>query len=165
MDFYEISRSPARILKTSPDHREMLDEGFQESFPWVAGYPRADNARHDLFEVLFIALAATLCGADSCAEMAEFGQSKEGLLRLLLPLEHGIPSHDTFSRVFRLLKPEAFERAFRRFIEGFAKANKLPLTGVVAVDGKALRGAFMRGRQSTPLHMVNVWAVGQNWRR
>jgi predicted transposase YbfD/YdcC len=121
--------------------------------------PRAGNARHDLLEVLFIALAATLCGAESCAEMAEFGQSKEGFLRLLLRLEHGIPSHDTFSRVFRLLKPEAFEKAFRRFITGFAKANKLPLTGVVAVDGKALRGAFERGRRSTPLHMVNVWAV------
>jgi predicted transposase YbfD/YdcC len=121
--------------------------------------PRADNARHDLCEVLFSALAATLCGADSCAEMAEFGQSKEGFLRALLRLEHGIPSHDTFSRVFRLLEPEAFERAFRRFMMGFAKANKLTLTGVVAVDGKALRGAFERGRRSTPLQMVNVWAA------
>jgi predicted transposase YbfD/YdcC len=121
--------------------------------------PRANNARHDLCEVLFIALAATLCGADSCADMAEFGQSKEGFLRTLLRLEHGIPSHDTFSRVFRLLEPEAFEKAFRRFITGFAKANKLTLTGVVAVDGKALRGAFERGRQSTPLQMVNVWAA------
>lgn len=121
--------------------------------------PRADNARHDLCEVLFIALAATLCGAESCAEMAEFGQSKEGFLRLLLRLEHGIPSHDTFSRIFRILEPVAFESAFRRFIAAFAKANKLKLTGVVAIDGKALRGAFARGRQSTPLHMVNVWAV------
>lgn len=121
--------------------------------------PRANNARHDLCEVLFIALAATLCGAESCAEMAEFGQSKEGLLRLMLRLEHGIPSHDTFSRVFRMLQPAAFEQTFRRFIAGFAKANRLELTGVVAVDGKALRGAFTRGRQSTPLHMVNVWAA------
>ena len=121
--------------------------------------PRAGNARHDLLEVLFIALTATLCGADSCSEMAEFGQSKEGFLRLFLRLEHGIPSHDTFSRVFRLIQPEAFEQAFRRFISVFAKANKLALTGVVAVDGKALRGAFERGRRSTPLHMVNVWAV------
>jgi len=70
---------------------------------------RADNARHDLLEVLFIALAAVLCGAESCSDMADFGQSKEGLLRLFLRLEHGIPSHDTFSRVFRLLKPETFE--------------------------------------------------------
>ena len=54
--------------------------------------PRADNARHDLLEVLFIALAAMLCGAESCSDMADFGQSKEELLRLFLRLEHGIPT-------------------------------------------------------------------------
>ncbi|HEY2756883.1 MAG TPA: ISAs1 family transposase [Pseudolabrys sp.] len=121
--------------------------------------PRAANARHDLLEVLVIALAATLCGAESCADMADFGRAKEGLLRLFLRLDHGIPSHDTFSRVFRLLNPQAFEAAFRRFMAVFAKANGLNLTGVVAVDGKALRGAFERGERSTPLHVVNVWAV------
>src|SRR5665213_4091731 len=97
--------------------------------------PRAANARHDLLEVLVIALAAVLCGAETASDMAEFGQAKEGLLRLFLRLEHGIPSHDTFSRVFRLLEPEAFETAFRRFMAGFAEQ----LAGVVAVDGKALR--------------------------
>ena len=121
--------------------------------------PRAANARHDLVEVLVIALAAVLCGAETCSDMAEFGQAKEGLLRLFLCLEHGIPSHDTFSRVFRLLEPEAFEAAFRRFMAAFAKANRLNLTGVVAVDGKALRGAFERGSRYEPLHLVNVFAV------
>jgi predicted transposase YbfD/YdcC len=121
--------------------------------------PRADNARHELLEVLFIALAAVLCGADSCSDMADFGEAKEGLLRLFLRLEHGIPSHDTFSRVFRLLKPQAFETAFRRFMAAFAEANGLKLTGVVAVDGKALRGAYERGGQATPLQLVNVFAV------
>jgi predicted transposase YbfD/YdcC len=121
--------------------------------------PRAENARHDLLEVLCIALAAMLCGAESCSDMADFGESKEGLLRLFLRLEHGIPSHDTFSRVFRLLKPQAFEHAFRRFMAAFAKANGLKLTGVVAVDGKALRGAYERGGKATPLQLVNVFAV------
>jgi predicted transposase YbfD/YdcC len=121
--------------------------------------PRADNARHDLLEVLFIALAATVAGAEGPSDMAAFGRAKEGLLRLILRLEHGVPSHDTFSRVFRLLDPQAFEAEFRRFMAAFAKANGFNLKGVVAVDGKALRGAFERGRQSTPLHMVNVWAA------
>jgi predicted transposase YbfD/YdcC len=121
--------------------------------------PRADNARHELLEVLFIALAAVLCGAESCADMADFGHSKEGFLRLFLRLEHGIPSHDTFSRVFRLLEPMAFEHAFRKFMAAFAKANKLKLSGVVAIDGKALRGAYERGGKATPLHLVNVFAV------
>ena len=121
--------------------------------------PRAANARHDLLEILVIALAAVLCGAESCADMAEFGEAKEGLLRLFLRLEHGIPSHDTFCRVFRLLSPQAFEAAFRRFMAAFAKANQLKLTGIVAIDGKALRGAFERGAHAEPLHMVNVFAV------
>lgn len=119
--------------------------------------PRAANARHDLLELLVVALAAVLCGAESCAEMALFGQSKESLLRQFLRLEHGIPSHDTFSRLFRLLEPEPFEAAFRRFMASFAQQ----LAGVVAIDGKAVRGAFDRGGRTTPLHLVNVWAADQ----
>jgi len=117
--------------------------------------PRASNARHDLVEIVVIALAAVLCGAEGCADMADFGLAKEGLLRQFLRLEHGIPSHDTFSRVFRILDPQAFEAAFREFMAAFAKQ----LCGVVSVDGKALRGAFERGRKTTPLHLVNVWAA------
>jgi predicted transposase YbfD/YdcC len=119
--------------------------------------PRAANALHDLTEILFVALAALRCGAESCVDMADFGRAKEGLLRRVLRLEHGIASHDTFSRVFRALKPEVFEAAFRRFMAAFGKANRI--RGVVAIDGKAVRGAFARGRKATPLHLVNVWAA------
>jgi predicted transposase YbfD/YdcC len=131
---------------------------FRKAFRSLSD-PRAGNASHDLLEILLIALAAVLCGATSCADMEEFGHSKEGLLRLVLRLQHGIPSHDTFSRVFRLLDPGAFEAAFRRFMAAFAKANGLELTGVVAIDGKALRGAYERGGKATPLQLVNVFAV------
>ena len=119
--------------------------------------PRAANALHDLTEVLFIALAALLCGAESCVDMADFGRAKQSVLRQVLRLEHGIPSHDTFSRVFRVLQPEAFEAAFRRFMAAFGRASRIK--GVVAIDGKAVRGAFLRGRKATPLHLVNVWAA------
>src|SRR6266700_681690 len=121
--------------------------------------PRADNAQHELADILFIALAALLCGAETSSDMAEFGLAKEEFFRQILVLKHGIPSHDTFSRVFRLLDPQAFAATFRQFMAAFAEANKLDLSGVVAIDGKALRGAFERGRQATPLHMVNVWAA------
>lgn len=117
--------------------------------------PRAANARHDLLELMFIALAAVLCGAEDCTDMALFAHAKVDLLRQVLKLEHGPPSHDTFSRVFRLLKPEPFEAAFAKFTRAFAGALK----GVVAIDGKALRGAYERGRKATPLHLVNVWAA------
>lgn len=117
--------------------------------------PRAGNARHDFLEVIFVALAAMLCGAEDCTDMALFAQSKLATLRQVLKLEHGAPSHDTFSRVFRLIAPEPFEAAFARFTRAFAKS----LQGVVAIDGKALRGAYERGRKATPLHLVNVWAA------
>src|SRR3982751_6671683 len=117
--------------------------------------PRAGNARHDLLELMFVALAAVLCGAEDCTDMAIFARSKLALLRQVVGLEHGAPSHDTFSRVFRLIEPEPFEAAFAKFTAAFAGALK----GVVAIDGKALRGAYERGRKSTPLHLVNVWAA------
>src|SRR5580700_10735734 len=121
--------------------------------------PRAPNALHELLEILVIALAAVLCGAKGATDMALFGRSKEKVLRQFLRLEHGVPSHDTFGRVLRALDPEAFEQGFRRFMAAFAKANGIKLTGVVALDGKALRGAYERGKASTPLHMVNVFAA------
>ncbi|MER9301881.1 transposase family protein, partial [Mesorhizobium sp. M0496] len=65
--------------------------------------PRDINARHDLAELLFLALLATLCGAKSCVDIADFVEGREDELREIVALEHGCPSHDTFSRVFRLL--------------------------------------------------------------
>lgn len=124
--------------------------------------PRAGNARHDLVDVLVIAFAAMLCGAETCCDMALFGRSKERLLREMLRLPHGIPSHDTFSRVFRLLDPLAFEAAFRRFTAAFAErlAGMAGLVGqVVAIDGKSLSCAFEAGGRATPLHLVTAWAA------
>jgi predicted transposase YbfD/YdcC len=116
--------------------------------------PRASNARHDLREVIIIALAATLAGAKACTEFEAFGLGREKLLRSFLDLPHGIPSHDTFSTVFRCLDPEALATALHKFAKGFG------IKGVVSLDGKALRGAFNRGKRAMPLHMVNVWAAG-----
>lgn len=78
--------------------------------------PRDINARHDLGEVLFLALAATLCGANNCAEMAEFVERRENDLRAIVTLQHGCPSHDTFSRLFRLLDPQELSRAVTAFL-------------------------------------------------
>src|ERR1700690_1158812 len=122
--------------------------------------PRADNARHELSEILFIALLASLCGAKGCSAMAEFGRSKEALLRTILTLEHGIPSHDTFSALFRMLDPKAFEAAFREFTRAFGAAENIGKTkGVVAVDGKSLRRAYEVGQSHMPRLMVTVWGA------
>ena len=101
-------------------------EGFAGHFSEVSD-PRARNARHDFLEVMFVALAAALCGAEDCTEMALFARAKLDLLRQVVKLDHGAPSHDTFSRVFRMVAPEPFEAAFATFMTRFAGA----LQGVV----------------------------------
>jgi predicted transposase YbfD/YdcC len=122
--------------------------------------PRSDNTSHELVEILFIAFLACLCGAKSCAAMEEFGLAKEPLLRTILSLKHGIASHDTFSAVFRMLDPHAFEAAFQRFTQAFGAAAGLrKLKGVVAVDGKSLRRAYEAGQSHMPKMMVSLWGT------
>src|SRR3954470_21156013 len=89
--------------------------------------------------------------------MALFGEVKEPFLRQFLRLRHGIPSHDTFSRVFRLLDPAPFEACFTRFMQRFAET----LQGVVAIDGKTLRRSFDRAAGKSPLHMLHAWSADQ----
>jgi predicted transposase YbfD/YdcC len=120
--------------------------------------PRDENARHDLAELLFLALAATLCGAKSCVEIAEFGDGREEELREILELAHGVPSHDTFSRVFRLLDPAELSRALTGFTAALRQHLGLPPPqGVVAIDGKALRRGYEKGKAHLPPLMVSVW--------
>ncbi|MDF2766138.1 MAG: hypothetical protein K0S81_3132 [Rhodospirillales bacterium] len=121
--------------------------------------PRAQNARHDLTEILLISFAATLCGAETCVDIAQFAEAKEPTLRRFLELRHGPPSHDTVSRVFRLLDPDAFEEAFRRFMAAFAARLQGFEGSVVAIDGKSLSAACKAGARATPLHLVSAWAA------
>jgi predicted transposase YbfD/YdcC len=121
--------------------------------------PRAANTSYPLLEVLFVALAAVLCGAKSCTDMSDFGRRKIELLRQFVPLKNGVPSHDVFSDVFRMLEPRAFERVFRDFVTAFAEVHGLDLSGVLAVDGKSLCGAYERGKSALPVHLVNVFAA------
>ena len=122
--------------------------------------PRASNKRHDLTEILFLALLAVLCGAESACDMAAFARAKQALLRTLMPLRAGPPSHDTFSRLFRILDPDAFETAFGRFTQAFAAQARLERqTGVVALDGKALKRCFARGRRHMPPLLVSAWGA------
>lgn len=95
--------------------------------------PRTGDAqRHDLLEVLTIALVASICGCQTCVDMADFAEDREALFREFLRLEHGLPSHDTFSRLFRLIDPEALSAAFGGFLDALGTDGR----GVVAIDGK-----------------------------
>lgn len=118
--------------------------------------PRCGNAqRHELLDILAIALVASVCGAESCVDFAEFAEDREPLLREFLRLENGLPSHDTFSRVFRLLDPAAFGRAFEAFLTDFGADG----AGVLAIDGKTLRRSFDRAAGRSPLHVVTAFGA------
>ena len=119
--------------------------------------PRAHNARHPLLELLLIAFGAVLCGGEDYSDMEEFGHAKQDYFRQFLRLPHGIPSHDTFSRLFRLLDPAQFHACFLTFMQRFAEN----LEGVVAIDGKTLRRSFDRASTQSPLHLVSAWAADQ----
>jgi predicted transposase YbfD/YdcC len=121
--------------------------------------PRDFTAQHELPEILFIALAAVLCGATHCTEMVLFAQSRLDLLRQFIPLKHGVPSHDTFSRVLAALDPVAFNAAFMRFMTAFGQQARIDVPkGQVAVDGKSLRRAYAKGCAHMPPLMVTVFA-------
>ena len=118
--------------------------------------PRAENARHELGELLVVAFVAVLCGATSCVEMAAFGRAKAHIFRDFLKLKHAIPSHDTFSTVFRMIDPSALDAAFGQV---FADVEALMADGdVVAVDGKSLRGARDQGQGVNTRMMVSAYA-------
>jgi predicted transposase YbfD/YdcC len=120
--------------------------------------PRDFNARHDLAAMLFIALAATLCGAKSCVDIADFAAVNADDLAQIVDLGHGPPSHDCFSRLFRLLDPDELTKVFARFMAALREALGLPAPrGVVAIDGKSLRRGYERGRAFMPPLMVSVW--------
>lgn len=116
--------------------------------------PRRHNVVHRLGDIIVIAVASALCGGTSCVDFAQFARSKRSFLEPLLGA-FTPPSHDTFSRVLRLLDPEAFSRRFAAFAAAFADG----LTGVVAIDGKALRRAYRTGMVAAPPLMVTAWAA------
>ncbi len=119
--------------------------------------PRGYNSQHDLTDVLFVALAAVLCGAQHCTDMAFFAQARLELLRGFVPLRNGAPSHDTFSRVLRALDPVAFQTCFQRFMAAFGQQARYEAQGHVAVDGKGLRRAYEKGRAHMPPLVATVF--------
>jgi predicted transposase YbfD/YdcC len=119
--------------------------------------PRSDlGKRHLLLDIIVIAICAVICGADDWADVELFGRTKEAWLRTFLRLPHGIPSEDTFRRVFRLLDPEQFQQCFRAWVEA---AVTLSEGQVVPIDGKTLRRSHDHFLGAPAIHMVSAWAT------
>lgn len=112
--------------------------------------PRAHNVCHKLEDILVIAICAVISGADTFSEIEQYGQGKQDWLEEMLELPNGIPSHDTFRRVFMLLDAEAWQGVFFRWTQSLALAEREVPTEVRAVDGKWSR--------ASGLHTVSVWA-------
>jgi predicted transposase YbfD/YdcC len=119
---------------------------------------RRRKVEHPLTDILVIAVCAVIACAESWNDIALYGRSKLAWLRTFLELPNGIPSHDTFRRVFMLIDPEAFEACFTAWAASLAAGFERE---VVAIDGKTLRRSFDRKHERAPLHLVSAWASTQ----
>jgi predicted transposase YbfD/YdcC len=118
--------------------------------------PRVDRTkRHQLLDIIIIAILGVLCGAEGWVEIESFGKTKEAWLRSFLDLPNGIPSHDTFGRVFARIDPKQFEACFLNWVRSLHEK----ITGVIAIDGKTLRRSHDAANGKKALHLVSAWAV------
>jgi predicted transposase YbfD/YdcC len=118
--------------------------------------PRIERTkRHDLLNIILIAILGVLCGADGWVDIESFGKTKEPWLKSFLELPNGIPSHDTFGRVFARIAPKQFEECFLQWVRSVQEK----LSGVIALDGKTLRRSHDASNGKKALHLVSAWAV------
>ena len=118
--------------------------------------PRTDHTRrHKLIDILTIAICGVICGADSWVDLEIFGKSKEGWLKGFLELPNGIPSHDTFGRVFSLLDAQQFRDCFSAWVQAVSAVTR---GQVIAIDGKTVRRSHDKSLGKAAIHMVSAWA-------
>lgn len=118
--------------------------------------PRVERTKyHQLLDILILAVCGVICGADSWVDVEEFGKAKLSWFESFLELPYGIPSHDTFGRLFARLDPEQFERCFLAWMQGVQEATQGQL---VALDGKTLRRSHDWAKGKTAVHLVSAWA-------
>ncbi len=118
--------------------------------------PRSDHTRrHQLIDIITITVCGVICGADSWVELEQFGKSKEEWLKRFLELPNGIPSHDTFGRVFAQLDAQQFRDCFLSWVQAVSAVTR---GQVIAIDGKTLRRSHDRSLGKTAIHMVSAWA-------
>ena len=131
-----------------------MGESIWESF-YLVRDPRVERTRkHELHDIMVIAICSVICGAEGWCEMEEFGLSNEDWFREFLDLPHGIPSHDTFGRVFAALDPDEFEAAFRSWVATVAETSA---GKHISIDGKTLRRSFDTASRKAAVHMVSAW--------
>ena len=108
-------------------------------------------------DIIVIALCAVIAGAQDCQQIVTFGRKLRDWLGTFLELPNGIPSHDTFERVFDRFKPQAFQACFREWVQAISATLRIKY---IAIDGKTLRGSG--SAKLGPLHLVSAWATAQH---
>lgn len=133
--------------------------GIEEHFSGIED-PRIDRKKlHQLLDIMVIAICAAICGADTWEDVEIFGKAKEKWFREFLELPNGIPSHDTFNRVFNRLDPEQFQSCFINWINA---ASQIIEGQVIAIDGKVLRRSHDQGIGKAAIDMVSAWATANH---
>lgn len=123
--------------------------------------PRIDrHKKHQLINIIIIAMCGVLSGADTWVDIEAFGHAKKPWLKTFLKLPNGIPSHDTFARVFQLLNPDEFQQRFQVWVN--AVIHQLPKKSLIAIDGKTLRRSFSKRDKSDPIHLISAWSSELN---
>jgi predicted transposase YbfD/YdcC len=118
--------------------------------------PRIDRTKdHTLLDIIIIAICAVICGADGWVDVEEFGTTKRAWLATFLDLPNGIPSHDTFGRVFARVDPEQFQHSFLTWVQALQRVR----ADLIAIDGKTHRGSHDRPNGKAALHLVSAWAT------
>jgi predicted transposase YbfD/YdcC len=130
-------------------------EGLAACFAGLTDPRETSRCDHQLVDILAIAVCAVIACAESWEDIELYGRSKRAWLETFLALPNGIPSHDTFRRVFMLIDPDAFEACFTRWAQSLAGGIQRE---VVAVDGKTVRRSGSRRHEHGPLHLVSAWA-------
>jgi predicted transposase YbfD/YdcC len=115
--------------------------------------------RHQLLDIIVIAICAVICGANDWQQIVTFGQQRRAWLQRFLLLPNGIPCHDTFERVFERLNPRVFTAALHRWMQALADALGMHQ---IAIDGKTLRGSAAPAKGLGPLHLVSAWATANH---
>jgi predicted transposase YbfD/YdcC len=133
-------------------------QGLAACFTGLEDPRETSRCDHQLIDILVIAVCAVIACAESWEDIALYGRSKQAWLKSFLALPNGIPSHDTFRRVFMLIDPDAFEVCFTRWVQSWARGVARE---VVAVDGKTVRRSSSRRHDHGPLHLVSAWASEQ----
>ena len=113
---------------------------------------------HKLIDIIFITVAAVICGAEDWNDIEEYGQRKEEWLKTILELPCGIPSHDTFNRVFSLIDPVALQQCFISWVQSMAKISK---GQIISIDGKRMCNSGEQGKKAI-IHMVSAWSNDNN---